>query len=336
MKDKITIDVCALCLKEKELMDSHFFPKFVYRSMNKIKKDKTEKILLKNDRSAAPLFHEIKKFFLCSCCEKKLNINGEDYTARLITPSKNLPPKINIIYSKNLPCNILYHTSQIEDLDNEKIVYFATSMFWRALSDWYGYCALKFPENIISDMRNVLYYKVKPSSYIIISMPLFLFEQYSIIFPKKYQRKDIYNGDFYYFTIFNSCFILMNKEIFMKYYDLNSLKDSLYHMKNDILEIGIMKEFIHNYRKKISNDGMKYSTDVSWILKYIYNNNCNFKGNYKLLFNINAMLTVEGTYRYFYFIANTGSMDYSKTYFKPPNKSTKVNEWSLTKWGVKW
>lgn len=317
--EKLLIGICALCLNEKELRDSHFLPKFVYRSINKIKKNKTEKILLQNNRNASPLFHEIKKHFLCSCCENKLNINGEDYTARLITASDKLPPKLNIIYSNYMYGKILYYRSEIENLDNQKIVYFATSIFWRALSVWHGYSSLSLPENIISDMRNVLYYNVEPSSYIIISIPLTLFEQYSVIFPKKYQRKDIYNGSFYYFTILNSCFVLMDKEIAGKYFGLNSIEKHLYHMKNEYLEIGIMKEFIYDYRRKTSKDGMKYSTNVSWINKYIYDQHFNYKGAYKLSTDITSMLTNNDIYNYFLFIANTGKVDFSKTYFMHSN-----------------
>lgn len=313
--EKVIIGICALCLNEKELRDSHFFPKFVYRSINRIKKNKTEKILLQHNRNATPLFHEIKKYFLCSCCENKLNKNGEDYTARLITASDKHPPKLHIIYLNYMSGKMLYYRSEIENLDNQKIVYFATSIFWRALSVWHGYSSLSLPKNIISDMRNVLYYNVEPSSYIIISIPLTLFEQYSVIFPKKYQRRDVYNGSFYYFTILNSCFVLMDKEIAGNYFDFNSLKKHLYHMKNKTLEIGIMKEFIHNYRRKISKDGMKYSTNVSWINKYIYAQHYNYKGTYKLSTDITSMLTNNGIYNYFLFIANTGKAEFFETYF---------------------
>ncbi|EKN4714807.1 hypothetical protein FG465_003572 [Yersinia enterocolitica] len=316
-KDKI-IDICALCLNMKELRDSHFLPKFVYRTMNKIKKDKSEKVLLQFNRNAAPIFHEIKKYLLCECCEAKLNLNGEDYVARLLLKTNNQPTKIHSIYSKNMLRKELFNTSNIEGLDNKKIFYFATSIFWRATFEWYGSTPLILKESSTSEMRQLLTYDDGSSSYIIICLPLFLFEQHSIIFPKKYHRKDIFNGDFHYFTIFNMCFIMMQKETANKYFNLKEINNSVCHMMSDILQIGIMKEFILNYSKKNIKSGMKYSTEVSWALKYIYNNIDNYKGNYTIHSDIKALITLDEIYKYFHYLSQTGAVEYWKTYINHP------------------
>ncbi|MBA0218818.1 hypothetical protein H0248_15860 [Pectobacterium brasiliense] len=311
------IGKCALCTESKVLKKSYFFPKFIYRIISRIKDPNTEKVLLKNDRNANPLFFEIKKILLCGDCEGKLNSCGENHLARLLSPTDNFISKLLMIYAQNLVRRELSYTNELVDIDNDKLFYFATSIFWRATFDWYGYESVKFDQGIMKEMTDLLLYNINPKSYLILSFPLYLFEQYYMIFPKKYTRKDIFNGDFFYFTIFGSCFVLMKKDVVNRYINSN-IKDSdkVYHIFSDVLQIGIMKEFLFYYKRKNKNSEGKYKVNLSWIEKYLYSNFDNIFGKYSLCDDIRNLIDIEGKYKYFYFLSKTGDIRYWRCYIR--------------------
>ncbi len=314
---------CALCRNCRPLQNSHFYPKFVYRIVNSIKKKGTEKTLISQNGEAQSLFREIKKYLLCNDCEKKFSRGGENGFAKLFAPCKDGGTQLLYNYAKGLYDRELYSCHTISGVSNKEVIYFATSIFWRATFEWYGYQSLKLDDGLVYEMECFLRDEVYPESYIIMSVPINMIEQYSFVFPKKYERKDIFNGDFFYFTMFSHCFILMSRGNVCKYIG-KDFKDKVCHLNSFVLQRGIMKEFLRNYRQKKHREGMKYSTEVEWMKKHIYNTYENHFTTFKEDSSIYYLIEKEGVIKYWEFIVETGRIDYSEKYLNYGGKSDKT------------
>lgn len=135
--------VCALCGKFKNLKDSHFMPKAIYRYIRKGFPQHGENIvwISGTDKSAAYTDKQVKKHLLCANCELKFSKNGEDKVLPLIARPNGfkLAKKIKSLEK-------LWH---IKDESwcfppNEGLalsfMYFAISIAWRLSStDWSAY-----------------------------------------------------------------------------------------------------------------------------------------------------------------------------------------------------
>ncbi|NBM50216.1 hypothetical protein [Proteus sp. G2666] len=278
---------CALCCNSTEnIRDSHFFPKFVYRELSPMLLEGHEKIITYRN-NANPLFKEIKSYLLCQNCEMLFTQKGENYVAKKWKKNKktNISDLLGAYLKRiSITSNLsIFHN--ITDLDDNYLFYFASSIFWRATFDWAYYDKLKLGANLVDELRNYLLFGTPPKNYKIVSVPIYMVESYSLIFPKKYGRKDFINGNFYYFTMLNHCFILIESYFMNKFLrDINSnvRERLLYHIDSKILQEGILYEFIDNYKKSNRPKGLKYSTNLKWINKYIYMPPMCINGNFQL------------------------------------------------------
>jgi len=133
---------CALCAKSAKLIDSHFMPKAVYRSMSKSVPESGQKIVWISgfDKSAAYTDKQAKRYLLCKDCESKFSRNGERVVLELMA---------------RYPDDFKLHTKiqefeKLDDVDDEiwyfppsskdfalGFIYFAISIAWRHSStDW--------------------------------------------------------------------------------------------------------------------------------------------------------------------------------------------------------
>jgi NAD-dependent dihydropyrimidine dehydrogenase PreA subunit len=69
--------VCSLCNKSKDLIDSHFMPKAVYRIISKGFPESGENIvwISGHEKSAAYTSKQAKKHLLCANCEAVCSVN---------------------------------------------------------------------------------------------------------------------------------------------------------------------------------------------------------------------------------------------------------------------
>ena len=135
----MTVHTCGLCLEEKNLQSSHFMPAAMY------------KIALESDGQPPIILTKNKKLqtskqaqtpLLCSACEGLFNKRGENWVlshcwqADGSFPLRDVLKGIAPAYTK--PGFMIFDTVGIADLDHDRLIYFAASIFWRAsVHDWH-------------------------------------------------------------------------------------------------------------------------------------------------------------------------------------------------------
>lgn len=143
----MTENICALCLHEKTLQNSHLIPKFVFRNLQK---DGGGTIHIENN-SATLVDKQIKQKFLCEDCEnlfskyesyvKKIVMENDEGNLRLLDSTYYIDEDKKILAIVG------------DNIDLEKIIFFAASILWRTSAMRYG-CPLGVYEN---EFRNFLF-----------------------------------------------------------------------------------------------------------------------------------------------------------------------------------
>ena len=122
---------CALCLQDRQLCDSHLIPKAVYRL---IKKTSGESPVLITQGLVSATDLQIRQDLLCPECEGRF-AGPERYALsqcnrgrrfRLQELLGTLRPHVE--NADPVP----YETARVADLDVPSLVYFSSSLFWRA------------------------------------------------------------------------------------------------------------------------------------------------------------------------------------------------------------
>lgn len=125
------IGKCAVCLETKELQDSHFISKALYRIARKRGGAvvKTPQLFLGTDA-------QVRDRLLCRDCEQLFSKNGEDYVMRLVKQDAGVFPLLEML-SKQTPIATGPNNGDVFSapevgIDVGKIAYYGLSMFWRA------------------------------------------------------------------------------------------------------------------------------------------------------------------------------------------------------------
>ncbi|MHA1360899.1 MAG: hypothetical protein ACTSRC_22485 [Candidatus Helarchaeota archaeon] len=130
MCDKAMKNKCPLCDKIGEIRNSHLIPAAFYRIIAR----NSEPVVI-DGKVQRISNRQIKKELLCSNCELKLSENGEMYVSRnCLRENKfvfrdilfNMKPVMEKGGYK------IYNISMNSEIDIQKILYFAISVFWRA------------------------------------------------------------------------------------------------------------------------------------------------------------------------------------------------------------
>ena len=125
------IGKCALCLKTRELCDSHLLPAAFYRILAE-----GEVVVVDKDKTAVLTSAQARAHLLCSDCETRFNREGEDWVLKNCWRS----PKRFLLHSA-LAAAIpffdkngarVYKGREISGINIEKLTYFGLSVFWRA------------------------------------------------------------------------------------------------------------------------------------------------------------------------------------------------------------
>jgi hypothetical protein len=131
---------CALCQQPRELLKSHFLPAALYRLLRAANKPKPDPILA----TAAGLqhtSHQAWHHLLCFECEEQFSRNGENWVLSHCYRGKGrfrlkqtLQQQIPV--ASEADC-VVYSAPSDPNITIEQLVYFSTSVFWRAsIRDW--------------------------------------------------------------------------------------------------------------------------------------------------------------------------------------------------------
>ena len=129
----MSVGICKLCLREKELQRSHLLPKALYKMAGDLV-------------AATPLIsvatsRQILDYVLCKECEQRFNANGEGWVMRHVFLSNGRFPlleKLEQCPPEQCRESIkLYSAAKRGGIDTMSLGYFALSVLWRAsVHDW--------------------------------------------------------------------------------------------------------------------------------------------------------------------------------------------------------
>jgi hypothetical protein len=125
---------CKLCLKTKELQDSHFMPAALYRATRNAAAANPNPTVI-TSRGTVQTSQQMKDFLLCKDCEELFNKNGENYVMSQVNRDGKFPlleTLRNATPTKIAAGFSWYDIVTVPNVDREKLGYFALSVFWRA------------------------------------------------------------------------------------------------------------------------------------------------------------------------------------------------------------
>ncbi|MGA3053954.1 MAG: hypothetical protein ABSD63_07085 [Candidatus Korobacteraceae bacterium] len=135
------IGVCALCLQERELRDSHLVPKALYRLARAVdRRERPDPVFLASTGRQQTSF-QASQYLLCADCERRFDQHGEDWVMRHCYRGRDRFRLRNLL-EQSKPIHAadqftVYCASSVPSLSIAKIVYFCASVFWRAsVRDW--------------------------------------------------------------------------------------------------------------------------------------------------------------------------------------------------------
>ncbi len=129
----MSVGLCKLCLKERDLQESHFMPRALYPTK--------KKIYFATRSAAGKDPNQVKKYLLCLGCETRFNQNGESDVLRWVGPKakKGFPllDKLRETPPRENSSDLTVHSASDLSVDTDKFAYFALSVVWRAaITQW--------------------------------------------------------------------------------------------------------------------------------------------------------------------------------------------------------
>jgi len=130
--------ICGLCLKEKELRESHLIPKSIYKAIRNSFPDEEGGILIGRtiDKHIKYTDYQIKNHFLCNECEGILSKYGEVIVSPECHHGKNkfrLLDKLNSETPRHdFEDQIWYIPDDKSAINTKAYLHFGASVFWRA------------------------------------------------------------------------------------------------------------------------------------------------------------------------------------------------------------
>ena len=123
--------ICKLCLKHKALQKSHLIPAAMYRIIRRSQGSEPVFMTAKRIRTSS---RQITAYELCWDCEQMFSANGEDYMSGQVFQGSEFPLLNRLKYA--MPdWSVASHSAFSGvacGIDIEKLVYFGTSVLWRA------------------------------------------------------------------------------------------------------------------------------------------------------------------------------------------------------------
>jgi hypothetical protein len=121
--------ICRLCLKERDLCESHVIPKALYPTKNQ------KSATITRETATPGRSPHVKEHLLCRDCETKFTRNGESDVLKWLAPKvKNFPlaDRLNVALPRERFPDVSRFAAYDLGLDAKKFAYFAVSVIWRA------------------------------------------------------------------------------------------------------------------------------------------------------------------------------------------------------------
>jgi hypothetical protein len=130
MSTKSIIGICKLCLRRRQLQQSHLLGRAFYR----MSKENGSGPIAMTPEIILPTSRQVRDFVLCGDCEQLFNRNGEAYVSSLVYDGVRFPllDKLNVAMTVKEESNLRVYSASAMGLNDHKIAYFGLSVFWRA------------------------------------------------------------------------------------------------------------------------------------------------------------------------------------------------------------
>jgi hypothetical protein len=133
--ENMQVDKCKLCLGTKELCDSHYLPKSIYRSGLAKELKNPNPVVIANGQWKQ-ISDQLRGYVFCAGCEEKLNKNGETWVMartphryeEIFPLQKALLAIERLAFQERLD---VYQVRGKEGFDLDQLIYFGLSVFWR-------------------------------------------------------------------------------------------------------------------------------------------------------------------------------------------------------------
>ena len=125
---------CALCKNTRGLRNSHLLPAAIYRRMRSGDDANPNPVMMTKEGSRQTS-RQLRARLLCSACEQLFNENGERWVLAHYSRENEFP--LHDILRKATPIwpnrkILVFAAKQIPSIEVGQLVYFASSVFWRA------------------------------------------------------------------------------------------------------------------------------------------------------------------------------------------------------------
>jgi hypothetical protein len=131
---------CALCLQDRDLLESHLVPKALYRLVRAgMRNAHPLQISAAGQRNTS---RQAVRRLLCAECEGRFSRNGENWVLRHCYRGRGVF-RLRSLLRESTPIPndsdlLLYQASSVPGVDSEAIVYFCASVVWRAaVANWW-------------------------------------------------------------------------------------------------------------------------------------------------------------------------------------------------------
>lgn len=152
---------CKLCDQEKDLCDSHYLPAVVYK-YSRAKDLKNPSPVMLRGESPKQGTHQVRDYVFCQDCERRLNENGERWVSKIIPQDYGAPfPLLDALTKARAvtsePGRVRIAAVGVDDVEVEKLLYFASSIFWRgSVHKWSPVGGFEIPELHLENHENEL------------------------------------------------------------------------------------------------------------------------------------------------------------------------------------
>jgi hypothetical protein len=152
MTKTLIVKNCKLCGLEKQLRDSHYLPKALYKLVRAEQLENPNPIMSVNGK-LVQISDQFRGYVFCADCEDRLNKSGELWTLKNMPQNYDSPSPLQAALQSLYPAHIeaslnVYNVSNSADFDLLKLVYFGMSIFWRAAAHNWRSSAGKEAERI--------------------------------------------------------------------------------------------------------------------------------------------------------------------------------------------
>jgi hypothetical protein len=129
-----------LCSNDRELLESHFVPKALYRLVRAGTKGAHPVLVSAEERRQTS--RQAVQTLLCADCEKRFDRNGENWVLRHCYRGRGIF-RLRELLSQALAVHTseeetIYSAHAVQGLEVDSLVYFCASVVWRAsVTDWW-------------------------------------------------------------------------------------------------------------------------------------------------------------------------------------------------------